>query len=151
MGWGKLPKFGYSPDFQRGLFFSYVSFRVRGAIGAWKPPDLHRLTASKDLSLAAREACGPPAPCMVELRGLMVNGFPPNSFRALLGVLASSIGVTQHRRFCWIWCFFFVVCVFFFVGWRKEQQQMSNEKHPGWLGYVGDYTSQSHRDYNKPL
>ena len=114
MGWVFFSKVWILSGFpERSIFRDYVSFRVRGAIGAWKPPDLHRLTASKDLSLAAREACGPPAPCMVELRGLMVNGFPPNSFRALLGVLASSIGVTQHRRFFWIWCFFFGLCVFF--------------------------------------
>ena len=89
-------------------------------VGAWRPRDLHRLTASKDLSLAAREACGPPAPYMVEWRGLMVKGVPPNSFRALLGVLTSSIGVTQHRRFFGFgWCCFFLsfgLCVCFFVG-----------------------------------
>ena len=28
---------------------------------------------------------------------------------------------------------------------------MSNEKNPGWLGYIGDYTLQLYRDYNKPL
>ena len=27
--------------------------------------------------------------------------------------------------------------------------QLSHEKHPGWLGYIGDYTSQLYRDYNK--
>ena len=25
------------------------------------------------------------------------------------------------------------------------------EKNPGCLGYIGDYTTQLHRDYNKPL
>ncbi len=29
--------------------------------------------------------------------------------------------------------------------------QLSNEKNPGWLGYIGDYTTQLYRDYNKPL
>ena len=29
--------------------------------------------------------------------------------------------------------------------------QMSNEKNPGWLGYIGDYTTQLYRDYIKPL
>ena len=24
-------------------------------------------------------------------------------------------------------------------------------KNPGWLGYIGDYTTQLYRDYNKPL
>ena len=28
---------------------------------------------------------------------------------------------------------------------------LSNEKNPGWLGYIGDYTTQLYRDYNKPL
>ena len=28
---------------------------------------------------------------------------------------------------------------------------MSNEKNPGWLDYIGDYTTQLFRDYNKPL
>ncbi len=28
---------------------------------------------------------------------------------------------------------------------------MSNEKNPGWLGYIGDYTTQLYRDYNTPL
>ena len=32
------------------------------------------------------------------------------------------------------------------------QTQKSNEKRaPGWLGYIGDYTTQLYRDYNKPL
>ena len=26
--------------------------------------------------------------------------------------------------------------------------QMSNEKNPGWLGYIGDYTTQLYRDCN---
>ena len=25
--------------------------------------------------------------------------------------------------------------------------QVSNEKNPGWLGYIGDYTTQLYRDY----
>ena len=28
---------------------------------------------------------------------------------------------------------------------------MSHEKNPGWLGYIGDYTTQLYRDYNRPL
>jgi len=28
-------------------------------------------------------------------------------------------------------------------------QYMSNEKSLGWLGYIGDYTTQLYRDYNK--
>ncbi len=27
----------------------------------------------------------------------------------------------------------------------------SNEKNPGWLFYIRDYTTQLYRDYNKPL
>ena len=29
--------------------------------------------------------------------------------------------------------------------------KMSNEKNPGWLFYIRDYTTQLYRDYNKPL
>ncbi len=29
--------------------------------------------------------------------------------------------------------------------------QVSNEKNLGWLGYIGDYTTQLFRDYNKLL
>lgn len=29
--------------------------------------------------------------------------------------------------------------------------QMSNAKIPGWLDYLGDYTTHLYRDYNKPL
>ena len=32
-----------------------------------------------------------------------------------------------------------------------KYQQMSNEKKPGCLGYIGDYTTQLYRDYDKPL
>ena len=28
---------------------------------------------------------------------------------------------------------------------------LSNEKNPGWLGYIEDYTTQLYRDMNKPL
>ena len=30
---------------------------------------------------------------------------------------------------------------------------LSHEKNPGWLGYIGDYTTRTQvfRDYNKPL
>ena len=33
-------------------------------------------------------------------------------------------------------------------GWWNN---LSNERNPGWLGYIGDYTTQLYRDYNKPL
>ena len=29
--------------------------------------------------------------------------------------------------------------------------QLSHEKNPGWLGFIGDYTIQLYGDYNKPL
>ena len=29
--------------------------------------------------------------------------------------------------------------------------QLSHEKNPGWLGYIGDYTTQLYGDYSKPL
>ena len=28
---------------------------------------------------------------------------------------------------------------------------MSNERHPGWLGYIGEYTMQFYGDQNEPL
>ena len=28
---------------------------------------------------------------------------------------------------------------------------LSHEKNRGWLGYIGDYTTQLYRDYDKPL
>ena len=34
---------------------------------------------------------------------------------------------------------------------HKRKIQVSNEKNPGCLGYVGDYTTQLNRDYNKPI
>ncbi len=41
------------------------------------------------------------------------------------------------------------------VGGRKQTnsilEQLSNEKNPGCLGYIGDYTTQLYRDYNKLL
>ena len=33
----------------------------------------------------------------------------------------------------------------------KGNTSTSNEKNPGWLGYVGDDTTQLYRDYNTPL
>ena len=32
----------------------------------------------------------------------------------------------------------------------SDQSDVSHEKNPGWLGYIGDYTTQLYRDYNKP-
>ena len=34
------------------------------------------------------------------------------------------------------------------VNFGKTTEQW---KKPGWLGYIGDYTTQLYRDYNKPL
>ena len=34
---------------------------------------------------------------------------------------------------------------------QKPLKDMSHEKTTGWLGYIGDYTTQLYRDYNKPL
>ena len=39
-------------------------------------------------------------------------------------------------------------------GWilkKMEEAHLSNENNPGCLGYIGDYTTQLYRDYNKPL
>ena len=33
----------------------------------------------------------------------------------------------------------------------SKDPYLSNGKNPGWLGYIGDYTTQLYRDYNKPL
>ena len=30
-------------------------------------------------------------------------------------------------------------------------EHLSNEKNPGWLDNIGDYTTQLYRDFNKPL
>ena len=35
--------------------------------------------------------------------------------------------------------------------WVMMKPKMSNEKNPGWLFYIRDYTTQLYRDYNKPL
>ena len=39
--------------------------------------------------------------------------------------------------------------------WNKdphvEKTHVSNEKNPGWLVYIGGYTTQLYRKYNKPL
>ena len=35
--------------------------------------------------------------------------------------------------------------------YKPWKGHLSNEKNPGWLGYIGDYTTQLYRDYNKPL
>ena len=29
--------------------------------------------------------------------------------------------------------------------------KLSNEQNPGWLGYIGGYTTQLYRDYNKTI
>ena len=33
----------------------------------------------------------------------------------------------------------------------EQGTHLSNEKNTGWLGYIGDYTTQLYRYYNKPL
>ena len=30
----------------------------------------------------------------------------------------------------------------------RDQTHLSNDKNLGWLGYIGDYTTQLYRDYN---
>ena len=34
---------------------------------------------------------------------------------------------------------------------KYVKQNLSHEKYPGWLGYIGDYTTQVFRDCKKPL
>ena len=41
--------------------------------------------------------------------------------------------------------------LFLFIGCARKKtdvEYMGNEKNRGWLGYVGDYTTQLYRDYN---
>ena len=41
---------------------------------------------------------------------------------------------------------------FLFLGGNELETGTSEPwKNPGWLGYIGDYTTQAYRDYNKPL
>ena len=35
--------------------------------------------------------------------------------------------------------------------WHGQGIFLSNENYPGWLGYVGDYTTQLYGDFNKPI
>ena len=44
-----------------------------------------------------------------------------------------------------------VVGGFLGVFLRRTWDHWSNEKKPGWLGYIGDFATQLFRDYNKPL
>ena len=37
------------------------------------------------------------------------------------------------------------------IGDTSEIHGLSNEKNPGGLGFIGDYSTQLYRDYNKPL
>ena len=53
------------------------------------------------------------------------------------GYLHVSTRDSGLRRFFWIQNF--------------KVADLSNEKNLGWLGYIGDYTTQLYRDYNKPL
>ncbi len=46
----------------------------------------------------------------------------------------------RQRRHMWLWLIS-----------EHLPKQMSNETYPGWLGYIGDYTTQLYKDYNKPL
>ena len=34
---------------------------------------------------------------------------------------------------------------------RGYQAESSSVENPGWLGYIGDYTTQLYGDYNKPI
>ena len=62
----------------------------------------------------------------------------------------------QNKEMSFFWptkwrCF--VKCVPALLVWLKkegQEAQLSNEKNLGWLGYIGDYTIQLYRDYNKP-
>ena len=62
------------------------------------------------------------------------------------------LGKTNHFWYIKCRCERGSVCIdriyFLQAVWIKE---MSNEKKPGCLVYIGDYTTQFYRDYNKPL
>ena len=53
--------------------------------------------------------------------------------------------VTTHNQGCGSKL---TLLVCYFCSFLPVQHQMS-EKNPGWLGYIGDYTTQLYRDYNK--
>ena len=44
-----------------------------------------------------------------------------------------------------------IFLVHFFPSASKKQIQVSNEIKPGCLVYIGDFTTQLYRDYNKPI
>ena len=36
--------------------------------------------------------------------------------------------------------------------WKTQMDSdMSNDQYSGWLGYIGDYTTQLYRGYKKPI
>ena len=42
-------------------------------------------------------------------------------------------------------------CDFVYPILGEDETNLTNEKTPGCLGYIGDYTTQLYGDYNKPL
>ena len=57
-------------------------------------------------------------------------------FQKKIGQIFSDSGSTTAKRFRGLG--------------QISKGHMSNEKRaPGWLGYIGDYTTQVYRDYNK--
>ena len=48
----------------------------------------------------------------------------------------------------------FLVCISFsifddFVDFQQLELYLSSDQNHGWLGYIGDYTTQLYRDYNE--
>ena len=50
---------------------------------------------------------------------------------------------------CGFWVIFFYR--FYHGIHHHEKTPFEQWKKPGWLGYIGDYTTQLYRDYNKPI
>ena len=61
---------------------------------------------------------------------------PQQSFYALIDLASAGMAVLWMHR----------------VGQDgSPKNYMSHEKNPGWLGYIGDYTTQLYKDYDRPL
>ena len=75
-------------------------------------------------------------------------------------LVQSFVQVLTFMQWCRCLLLFIIVSLFMFISFllcssdnqiQLSKIQLSNEKNPGWLGYIGDYTTQVYRDYNKAL
>ena len=70
------------------------------------------------------------------------------------GVLGSTVFVRwKVREVAWLCASDTHFGIQFLGGKRGDVcvQQVSSDQNPGCLGYIGDYTTQVYRDYNKPI